>query len=129
MAERMKATSWYPERIEKRPEMVFHHFVGGWRSAVAGYEEEALRVLLPCRSIIPENDQQRIWNRQDGFTGFAFGGLDFPIPSGPSDVEERAVEVNVIPLQPECFSGPQPLHCQNAKECSPGLLGDREDFV
>jgi hypothetical protein len=49
MAECMESTPRDPERVEKSPQVVFHDFVGGWRSTIARDKEKILWVWFPLR--------------------------------------------------------------------------------
>src|SRR6266849_4683518 len=102
--------------------MVLHDFVRRRRPSVSSDEEKALRVWFPLRSILFEDSGQSGGNRQDRLARCTLDGLDFAVPGRSADVKQFALQVNISPLQAECFSGTQSLHRQNAEESSPRLL-------
>ena len=96
-----------PQRVEDRPQVIFHDFVGRWGPPISCHKKEARHVGLPGDLIVLEHGEQRARNGQDGLAGFTLSRLDFPVPCRAPNVEYRPVKVDVAPLQPEHFTGAQ----------------------
>jgi hypothetical protein len=107
VAKCVKTTPRDPQRIQDRPQVILHDFVGRGGPSISCHKEETRPVGLPVDLIVLEHGEQRARNGQDGLAGFTLGSLYFPVPCRAPNVEYRPVKVDVDSLQPEYFAGAQ----------------------
>jgi len=76
-----------PQRVEDRPQVIFHDFVGRGGPPISCHKKEARLVGLPGDPIVLEHREQRARNGQDRLAGLTLGRLYFPVPRSSPNVK------------------------------------------
>ena len=91
------------EFVEHSPEPVFDDFVCGVGTAVGVEKEKTLWVFLPIGcEIVSKLLGELFRHRNRRPTRQALGGLDFPVSSGPTNLNHTPFEIDVPFLQMTC---------------------------
>src|SRR5882672_1994881 len=86
MTERMELAPPDSQRIEDRPELIFHAFVSGGGPPVSLAKQEALGIRFPVRLVLGQDHRQCRGQRDRHCTSIALCGLRLAVPRGAADV-------------------------------------------
>src|SRR6266851_5393365 len=101
MPESVESASFDSERIQHRPELRPHNFIGTVRALATIREQPPLRVLMPAFEMIFEDGSESFRHRHRLPTGFALNGLDAATVNRTPDEDEPRNKVEVFDLQAE----------------------------
>src|SRR5712664_509075 len=98
VTERMEPAARDAKRVEDRPELIFHNFVGRGRPAVSRDEKESFCIRFPVRLVLGQDRGQGRGQRDRRRAPFALCGLRFAVPRGAADMDAQMIEVYISPL-------------------------------
>src|ERR1700722_11751027 len=108
--ESMEPTTRDLERIQNRPEFPLHHLVPAVGPADLIGEKQSHRVRFPASQVEPQKLGQEAGHRQRLVAGPTLCGLDSSVPCRPANEDELALEIEVVHLQRQKFSGANASH-------------------